>query len=182
NNFVRNAGISTQDGTLFFGNLEGFNFFDTSNLKTNKNIPPVILTDLKVANKTITPLEGNILKAHISVANEVVLKYNQNFSLSYIALNYTAPQQNQYAYKLEGYDNDWNFVGTNKVASYTNLAPGEYIFKVKASNNDGLWNNKGASIKIIVRPPFWLTVYAYILYFIAIVGLLYYMRRRGIEK
>ncbi len=182
NNFVKNASLRTKDGTLFFGNLEGFNFFNTSNLKVNKNIPPVLLTELKVDNKSITPQNSSIIKRHISVAGEVILNYSQNFSFSYTGLNYTAPQQNQYVYKLDGYDKDWNFVGTSKVASYTNIAPGEYIFRVKASNNDGLWNNKGTAIKVIVKPPFWLTIYAYIVYIVAVLSLLYYLRWRGIKK
>lgn len=182
NNFVRGAGIRLKDGTLFFGNLEGFNFFNSNSLKSNKNIPPVILTDLKVSNKSISPADGKIIKDHISIAKEIILDYNQDFSISYTALNYTTPQQNHYSYQLEGYDKEWNMVGTNKTASYTNISPGKYIFKIKASNNDGIWNEDGTTINITVRPPFWLTIYAYIFYLVVILLFLYLLRRRGIQK
>ena len=182
NNFVRGAGIKLKDGTLFFGNLEGFNFFNKNNLKSNKNIPPVLLTDLKISNKSISPFDGKIIKGHISLAKEIILNYNQDFSISYTALNYTTPQQNNYSYKLEGYDEEWNMVGSNKTASYTNINPGEYIFKIRASNNDGFWNLEGKSIVIIVKPPFWLSIYAYVFYVATFLFLLYVFRRRGIQK
>ncbi|MBO9683339.1 MAG: response regulator, partial [Flavisolibacter sp.] len=99
-----------------------------------------------------------------------------------VGVNYTSPGQNQYAYKLEGFDKDWNYVGNTNTVSYTNLDPGEYTFHVKASNNDGVWNDEGTSIKIIVRPPFWRTYYAYILYSLLITGAVLYFRYRSIEK
>ncbi|WP_256011893.1 hybrid sensor histidine kinase/response regulator transcription factor [Desertivirga xinjiangensis] len=181
-NFVRGAGLRLADGEIFFGGLEGFNYFKPSDLRKNKNIPPVLFTDLKVANRSITPLDSSVLESHISVASEINLDYKQNFSLSFIGLSYTAPQQNQYSYKLEGFDKDWSYPSTYRTASYTNLDPGEYVFRVKASNNNGIWNNEGASIKIIVKPPFWRTIYAYLFYFISIIGLLSYFRYRTLKK
>lgn len=182
NNFVRGSGIRLSDGTLFFGNLDGFNFFNRNNLKFNKNIPPILLTDLKISNKSNSYFDGKSIENHISVAKEVILNYNQDFAISYTALNFTTPQQNKYSYKLEGYDEEWNMVGSNKTASYTNINPGEYIFKVRASNNDGIWNLEGTSINIIVKPPFWATTYAYIFYLTAFLLLLYILRKRGIQK
>ena len=119
---------------------------------------------------------------HISVANEIRLNYKQNFALNFVALNYTIPKQNQYAYKLDGFDKDWNYMGAANMASYTNLDPGEYTFRVKASNNDGIWSTKDTTIKIYVKPPFWRTTYAYIFYILAIGGLLLYSRYRGISR
>ena len=101
-------------------------------------------------------------------------------------MNYIYATQNQYAYKLEGYDTDWNYVGERNSAFYTNLSPGKYVFHVKASNNDGVWNEEGRSLIIIVQPPLWRTWYAYLFYVIAlaaiIYGILYYVNiKRNLE-
>src|SRR5690606_29143249 len=106
----------------------------------------------------------------------------QDFSIGFVALNYTNPQKNKYSYKLEGYDEEWNYVDQAKSASYTNLSPGNYVFKVKASNNDGLWNENEKSIDIIVHPPFWLTPIAYVFYFLTVIGSLLFIRYLGIRK
>lgn len=182
NNFVLGSGLLTDDNTLFFGGLEGFNYFNPSSLKTNEHVPPVILTDLKIANKSVTPSKDAALKEHIAIAREIELEYKQSFSISFVALNYTTPQQNKYSYKLAGFDKDWNFEGSAKTASYTNLSPGTYVFKVRASNNDGIWNNNGTSIIIHVNPPYWLTGYAYFLYVLLFSGSLLYLRYQGIKK
>ncbi|MDQ3844982.1 MAG: ATP-binding protein, partial [Bacteroidota bacterium] len=182
NSFVHGSGLRLSNGELFFGGLEGFNYFHPAYLKKNKNIPSVLITDLRVSNQSVTASEDGPLKEHISVAKEINLDYKQNFALSYVGLNYTSPEQNQYAYKLEGYDKDWNYVGNSTTASYTNLDAGDYVFRVKASNNDGVWNTEGTSIKIRVHPPFWRTIYAYVFYALAIIGMLFYIRHRGIQK
>jgi len=158
NAFVQGAGLKTAKGEIYFGGLDGFNYFEPKSFKDNKNIPIVIITDLKIGNKTVVPSPtGSPLKEHISLAKEITLDYKQSFTINFAALNYTNPQQNQYAYRLEGFEKNWNTTDSEKGASYTNIDPGEYTFVVKASNNDGVWNEKGASIKIVVKPPFWLT-------------------------
>lgn len=182
NNFVRGAGLRTANGTLFFGGLEGFNYFNPKYLKKNTNIPSVLLTDLKVANQSVRQSEDGPLKEDIAIAKEIHLDFKQNFSISYVGLNYTAPEQNQYAFKLEGFDKDWNYVGSTTTASYTNLDPGTYTFRVKASNNDGIWNEEGHAIKVYVHPPFWRSNYAYAFYLFAFVGLLFYSRHLGIQR
>jgi signal transduction histidine kinase/ligand-binding sensor domain-containing protein/DNA-binding response OmpR family regulator len=182
NNFVHGAGIRLSDGTLFFGGLQGFNYFDPAALTTNRNVPAVLFTDLKISNKSIVAGSGSPIKEHISVAQEIRLDFKQNFALSFVALNYTNPKQNQYAYKLEGFDKDWNYTGTINTASYTNLDPGHYTFRVKASNNDGVWSVQETTIKIYVKPPWWATIYAYIFYFMVIAGLLLYSRYRAITR
>ncbi|WP_207513706.1 hybrid sensor histidine kinase/response regulator transcription factor [Longitalea luteola] len=182
NNFVHASGIRLSNGELFFGGLQGFNFFNPQALTVNRNVPIVLLTDLKISNKSVLPGYDSPIKEPITVAKEIRLDYKQNFALSFVALNYSIPKQNQYAYKLEGFDKDWNYTGQLNTASYTNLDPGEYFFLVKASNNDGVWNKGETLIKIYVRPPFWRTVYAYIFYLLAIGGLLLYIRHRGITK
>jgi signal transduction histidine kinase/DNA-binding response OmpR family regulator/ligand-binding sensor domain-containing protein len=181
-NFIRGAGIRLSNGVLFFGGQEGFNYFDPAYLKKNNNITPVLITDLRISNQSVVASADGPIKEHISVAKEINLDYKQNFALSFVGLNYTAPEQNQYAYKLGGFEKDWNFVGRSTTASYTNLDPGEYIFRVRASNNDGVWNNEGTSIKIIVHPPFWRTVYAYTFYVLLVIGLLLYLRYKSNQK
>ncbi|MDN5284597.1 MAG: hypothetical protein JWR38_871 [Mucilaginibacter sp.] len=180
--FVMGSGLFASEGELFFGGQDGFNYFDPNGLPANRNIPAVILTDLKVANTTITPADDAPIRTHISIAKEIHLAYGQNFSISYVALNYTTPHQNQYSYKLDGFDKEWNFVGTATTAYYTNLSPGNYVFHVRASNNEGSWNEKGTTIIVKVFPPLYRTVYAYALYALVIVGLLFYLRHRGIQK
>lgn len=182
NNFIPGSGICSSRGEIFFGSFEGFNLFNPPYLKKN-NIPPtVLITDLRIANHSVAPSEDGPIKAHISIAKKISLAYKQSFALSFVGVNYTSPGENQYAYKLEGFDKDWNYVGNSNTVSYTNLDPGEYVFRVKASNNDGVWNNEGTSIKIVVRPPFWRTYYAYILYMLVITGAVLYFRHRSIEK
>ncbi|HSC37198.1 MAG TPA: two-component regulator propeller domain-containing protein, partial [Chitinophagaceae bacterium] len=181
-NPVHGSGICLSDGELFFGGLQGFNYFNPATLTTNRNVPVVILTDLKVSNKSVSPGDDSPIREQISVSKEIRLAYKQNFALSFVALNYTIPKQNHYAYKLEGFDKDWNYTGSLNSAYYTNLDPGTYTFRVKASNNDGVWSAADTSLKIYVKPPFWRTVYAYIFYVLAAGGLLLYSRHRGMKR
>ncbi|QNA46480.1 hybrid sensor histidine kinase/response regulator transcription factor [Lacibacter sediminis] len=182
NIFILGSGLRLRNGDLFFGGHEGFNYFNPSNLKKNNAVPPVIFTDLKISNRSVVPSEDGPVKENIITANEINLDYKQNFALSFVGLNYTAPEQNQYEYKLEGFDKEWINIGNASTVSFTNIDPGKYVFRVRASNNNGVWNTKGTSIKIYVHPPFWRTIYAYILYTLIIVGTLIYFRHRGIEK
>lgn len=182
NNFVLGAGFRSSDGEIFFGGAEGFNYFNPQYFKKNKNVPSVLFTDLRISNNSVEASSDGPIKEHISVAKDIYLDYKQNFSLSYVSVNYTAPEQNRYSYRLEGFDKDWIESGTSKTVSYTNLDPGEYVFHVKASNNDGVWNKAETAIKIHVKPPFWRTIYAYVLYVLTIIGSLLYIRHRGIQK
>jgi signal transduction histidine kinase/DNA-binding response OmpR family regulator len=165
-----------------FGGLEGINYFDPARFTINHNVPKVLFTDLKISNKSVIAGSDAPIQEHISIAREIKLDYKQGFALSFVALNYTMAKQNLYAYKLEGFDKDWNYTGTNNTATYTNLDPGHYTFLVKASNNDGIWNTSESSIAIYVRPPFWRTTGAYIFYVLAIAGLLLYSRYRVVSS
>jgi signal transduction histidine kinase/ligand-binding sensor domain-containing protein/DNA-binding response OmpR family regulator len=182
NNFVGGAGFVSFSGELFFGGFEGFNYFNPAYLKRTINVPPVLITDLRISNQSVIPSPNGPIKENISIAKEINLDYKQNFALSFVGLNYTSPEQNKYAYILEGFDKEWNYVGHSATASYTNLDPGVYVFRVMVSNNDGIWNNEGASIKIYVHPPFWRTTFAYILYACLIIALGLYLRYRSIQK
>jgi signal transduction histidine kinase/ligand-binding sensor domain-containing protein/DNA-binding response OmpR family regulator len=181
-NFVHGSGLKLADGELLFGGLQGFNYFYPSRLRVNRNVPGVVLTDLQIANKPVLPGKASPIREQISVADEIRLDFKQNFALSFVALNYTLPKQNQYAYKLDGVDKEWNYTGAMNTARYTNLDPGHYLFRVKASNNDGVWSTEERSIRIYVRPPFWLTIYAYLFYILAAGGLLWYSRHRGVSR
>lgn len=182
NNFLQNSGLRLPGGELYFGGVEGFNYFNPSQFIKNNNVPRIVMTDLRISNRSVIPSSEGPIRENISVARQINLDYKQNFALSFVGLNYTSSEQNQYAYKLEGFDDDWNYVGNSNTASYMNLDPGEYVFHVRASNNDGVWNNEGSSIKIFVHPPFWRSTYAYIFYVIAIIALLFYLRYSAIRK
>lgn len=180
--FNSGSGMQSTRGELFFGGQDGFNYFDPKILPNSHAIPKVLLTELKVSNNIVYPGENSALKENISIAKTIGLDYGQNFSISYVALNYTTPQQNKYSYKLIGFEKEWNFVGSSKIAYYTNIDPGNYTFQVRASNNDGTWNDQVTTIHIEVRPPVWRTVYAYIVYVLVVLCLLLYIRHRGIRK
>ncbi len=180
--FMPRAGLLLQDGELFFGGQNGFNHFNPVALKPNNNKPRVVLTELKVDNVVVVPSENSPIKESIVMTNEIRIKYKQGFSLAFEALDFTVPEANQYQYILEGFDKSWLTTGKEHSAYYANIPPGKYVFRVKASNNDGVWNENGRSVNIIVQPPLWRTIYAYLVYGLLIFGALFYLRNRGIEK
>ncbi|HLZ88455.1 MAG TPA: two-component regulator propeller domain-containing protein [Puia sp.] len=156
--FEANAFLKTRDGEMYFGGINGFNSFYPGAIMANAFVPPVYITGFQLSNRKIGPGNGSPLDRDISMMREIRLSYRQStFSFTYSALNYTTPENNQYAYKLEGLDTAWNYVGKETKAVYTNLMPGDYVFRVKASNNDGVWNEDGATVKVIITPPFWRT-------------------------
>lgn len=183
--FEANAYLKTRDGEMLFGGVNGFNTFYPENIKTNTFVPPVYITDFQIFNKKIQPGEkGSPLKKDISLTDKISLSYRQStFSFGFAALNFTALENNQYAYKLESWDKDWNYAGSERKASYTNLSPGKYIFHVKASNNDGVWNDQGASMIIIITPPFWETWWfrALVIMTIATAVIVLYRFKRKLE-
>jgi len=177
--FEANAYLKSKDGEMYFGGINGFNSFYPNNIKTNKFIPPVYITGFQLFNKKVNAGEENSpLQNDVSATETIQLSWRQaTFSLSYAALNYTVPQNNQYAYKMEGLDRDWNYVGNETKANYNNLPPGEYVFHVKASNNDGVWNEEGASVTIVITPPFWKAAWFITLLVILIAAGLYWLYR-----
>jgi signal transduction histidine kinase/ligand-binding sensor domain-containing protein/CheY-like chemotaxis protein len=155
--FEANSYLKARDGEMFFGGVNGFNSFYPNSIKTNTFIPPVYITNFEIFNKDIKPgTADSVLKTDISYTKEIRLDYKQSsIAFNFIALNYTASRNNQYQYMLAGLDTGWNVAGMERKAIYTNLSPGTYTFRVKASNNDGVWNNRGAAIRIVITPPFW---------------------------
>ncbi len=181
--FLDGSGLKTSKGALFFGGADGFNYIEPQQeVKRNANVPPVFLTALKINNNIVKPAGNQAIKQDISVAKQIDLDYKQDFSISYAAINFTLPQQNRYAYRLKGFNKSWNYVGSTTTAYYTNLDPGEYLFMVRACNNDRIWNNTGAQIRIIIHPPLWMTWYAYLMYGLVALGILLLIRHRGIKK
>ncbi|MFH0842155.1 MAG: two-component regulator propeller domain-containing protein [Bacteroidota bacterium] len=162
NQFYQTSFLKTSKGEMYFGGYNGFNSFYPDSLKENEFIPHVYITDLQIFNKPVVygALEGQFPE-HISEAKEIKLNWHQSvFSFSFTAINYTFPEKNQYAYIMEGFEEDWNYTNASRrYVTYTNLDPGEYTFKVKASNNDGIWNEKGVSLKITILPPWWKTLW-----------------------
>ncbi len=156
------AHLRSSTGEIMFGGNNGFNIFHPERLHNNYFKPPVVLTSVLKFNRKVDfdrpPAE----------LEEIELSYKDSvFSFEFAALDYTAPGKNRYAYKLEGFDDHWIEEGTLRRATYTNLDPGEYLFRVKGSNNDGLWNEEGLEVRVRVVPPPWRTWWAYTLYLLA---------------
>ncbi len=159
NQFFWGANFKGKNDELFFGGTNGVNAFYPSSLRDNLHVPPIVITDFQIFNKPV-PIggKGSPLNESIEATKEIELSYSQNvFSFEFAALDYTSPGKNQYAYMMEGFDKDWIKSGSRRFVTYTNLDPGEYTFRVIGSNNDGIWNKTGASLKIIILPPFWRT-------------------------
>jgi len=161
NTFIKKSHYKSKDGRMYFGGNNGFNVFHPDSIKKNTHVPPVVITNFLIFNKPVKIGEKKSpLKSHINLTEEITLSYKHSvFSFEFAALNYLIPKKNQYAYKMEGFEKEWNYVGNKREATYTNLDPGKYIFRVKGSNNDGLWNEEGTSLKIIITPPFWKTIW-----------------------
>ncbi|WP_165876212.1 hybrid sensor histidine kinase/response regulator transcription factor, partial [Mariniflexile fucanivorans] len=177
NDFNFNAVLREIDGALYFGNYRGIDFFNPDNINVNTSQPSLYLTGLKIFNKDVVPnKKDSPLNKVISETNHITFNHKQSvFTIEYIGINYTRPEKNQYAYYLEGLEESWNFVGNLRSATYTNLDYGDYTFKLKAANNDGVWNKEPLNIKITILPPWWKTNLAkttYILLFFLSVYLL----------
>ncbi len=150
--FNKGAFTKGSNGNLYFGGVNGFNIFKSDNIKKNMHKPPIYLTSFKIFNKEIH------FKKRCEFIDKIDLSYDKNFfTFDFAALDYFAPEQNNYHYHLQGYDKNWIDNGAKSSASYTGVPPGSYIFKVKASNSDGIWNDKELSIPVNISPPFWLT-------------------------
>lgn len=184
--FFAGAELKTSTGEILFGGINGFNILDASSIKRNIHAPPIVFTDFQLFNKPVViGAKESPLKQNINETEEIALAYNQTvFTIEFAALGYTIPEKNHYAYLLEGFDKEWNHVGNNRRATYTNLDAGTYIFKVRAANSDGIWNPKETTLKIVVNPPFWRTAWAYLLYVVFIAGVLYmlYLEIKSREK
>ncbi len=160
--FKEQSCLITRKGEIYFGGYNGFNSFYPDSLKDNDFIPPVYITDFQIFNKPVVyGGSGAQFQTHIDEAKELTMNWKQSvFSFSFNAINYTYPEKNLYAYIMDGFEKEWNYTNSSRrYVTYTNLDPGTYTFKVKASNNDGVWNEKGVSLSIIILPPWWKTLW-----------------------
>ncbi len=180
--FNRGAYFKSDHGEMFFGGMNGVTAFHPDSIKDNPFVPPVVITACKRYN-TEDAAGIAIIEKGISARKEVVFSYKDNIiSFEFAALSFRNAEQNQYAYKLEGYREQWIQLGTRREATFTNLDPGTYVLRVKGSNNDGVWNEAGAALKIIIIPPWWKTWWAYTLYGVLFIGLLYSLRRYEMNR
>lgn len=186
NLFNRNSPSLLRSGELVFGSSRGLTIFDPRALQRNTHLPPVVFTDFQIFNQTIAPGPTQPLATAIGTSPTIHLDHKQSvFSIEFAGLDYNSPNENQYAYRLIGFEHTWNQVGNRRQATYTNLDAGTYTFEVKASNNNGVWNPKPAKLSIVVAPPYWKTPLAYTLYaFIAVTGaaILYRTQRNKLER
>ncbi|HEX2865400.1 MAG TPA: two-component regulator propeller domain-containing protein [Ignavibacteriales bacterium] len=173
NEFNGGSYYMSPGGELFFGGINGFNSFYPGRIKSNRHVPPVLITSFSKLNKEVD------LGRPVSELKEIELSYQDYvFSFEFAGLDYMAPEKNKYAYRMDGFDKNWIFVDASKrFAYYTNLSPGRYTFMVKASNSDGIWNDKGALVSVIITPPFYRTWWFIALAFIVLFLLAYYLYR-----
>jgi signal transduction histidine kinase/ligand-binding sensor domain-containing protein len=187
NEFNHGAAYRCKNGEILFGGVNGFNIFSPDSLAVDTNIPAVVFTDFKVFNKTVIPSSSEKrLTVDIADAKSIHLSYKDAvLSIDFAALDYTNPEKNQYAYFMQGFDKDWVYAGKKREATYTNLDPGKYIFKVKATNSDGLWNGGEASVELVILPPYWQAWWfrtAVVLVLLSIGPLVYYRRVNSFKK
>ncbi len=170
--------FKSKNGAMYFGGNNGVNVFYPDNIKDNTQIPKIVITDFQLFHRSV-PVgydefnNRSILEKSIMETKEIEINYEDNIiSFEFTALDFHAPEKNRYAYIMEGFEEDWNYTdASRRFVTYTNLDPGEYYFKVKGSNNDGVWNEEGTSLRIILTPPWWATWWSYILYGVFAIGL-----------
>lgn len=185
--FLPNAAFRSKDGVLYFGGVNGFNVFHPDSIATNNPHPPKLLIhDFKIFNKSVKPGPDAVLDQPISETQRLELSYKHStISFELLALGYSQPEKNQYAYMIEGVDPDWNYVGTGHTASYTGLPRGEeLVFKAKAANHDGVWSESPTTLDIYIRPPFWETGWfraAFLLLLAGLVSFYYRWRVKSIK-
>ncbi|MCI0494443.1 SpoIIE family protein phosphatase, partial [candidate division KSB1 bacterium] len=176
--FNGQACFKDDQGNMLFGGINGFNVFHPDSIRDNPYEPQIAITDFKLFGQPVPIGEDSPLKKHISETNDIRLAHWQNnVSFEFVALHYNQPEKNKYSYILVNYDQAWRAAGLQRTATYTNLEPGEYFFRVRGSNNDGIWNKKGAVVRILITPPWWKTPWAFILYGFLIVGLFFFSYR-----
>lgn len=162
--FNRSACYKAKDNTLMFGGINGFNYFKPNEISKNLKVPPIFITNFEVKKENIDDATKAKLKEQLAT-KKIKLKSNENnIVINFAALNYSQPTKNQYSYQLENYDSNWRNSKNINSASYTNLPPGDYVFKVKASNNDQIWNEESATLTITVSPPWYKSWWAILLY------------------
>ncbi len=175
--------VCKSTGYLFFATVNNLYFFHPDSLRKNEKPPNVVLTSFYLFNEPVHTGQNTPLTENINVADEINLSYWQNdFSIKFSALHYVDPANNRYKYILENYDDKWRDSGNSRKADYTNISPGEYIFRVIASNSDGYWNEEGATIRIIILPPWWATIWAYIIYALILISIVFFTWKMQLKR
>lgn len=182
--FNYKSALFSSDNKLYFGCVDGLIVFDPEKFKEEKYTPPVYITKFFISNEEIKPLSPNSpLENSIMHTSKIVLSHNQsNIGFNFVALNYKASHSNLYAYKMENIDDDWIYTRNNYSASYAKLPPGKYTFKVKASNNDGIWSENVRTVDIEILPPWWASVFAIIVYIFLFLVISYLSLRYSLKK
>jgi hypothetical protein len=173
--FLYGSYLKDSDGTIYFGGQGGVVIIEPDNFRKNTFKPLVYLTDFQLSyNSVEIGKKGSPLKQHISFTDKIILNHRQNMiTFNYVALNYMSPKKNQYQYMMDGFDTEWKHVGSRREATYTNLSPGTYTFRVRALNNDVVLNEEGTSVEIIITPHWWKRWWFRILVFIIIIYAVY---------
>lgn len=177
--FTPNAAYVTANNEIYFGTRDGYVLFESEKVLPNGYKPKIVFTDFKLFNSSVpfgscSDTMNYCLSKHIDYLDEITLSYRDYvFSIDFLALGFRNSEKNEYAFKLEGFDKHWNYVGTNKSATYSSLPAGEYLFMVKAANSEGIWSDEPRVIRVIVMPPFWQT-YWFIFLVILFIALLIY--------
>lgn len=168
--FSEAASACTSSGNILFGASDGIFLFHPDSTYKSNYVPPIVFSKLLVANEDVIPGESSVLKQSLDDISRLTLSHRENiFTLQFAALDYSAPSEIQYAYILEGFEKAWNYVGRQRMATYTNLPKGHYIFKVRSTNADGVWTDNVRSLDIVILPSFWETNFAYFLYILLVV-------------
>ena len=172
NEFNKRAFFKASDGEMFFGGVKGLNAFYPSQITRNPVPPSIMITGVKLDNQQVRVGDNTaILTRQAAYTDQIELDYGQDMiSFEFSSSSFRNPARNTYAYRLEGMHSEWTQAGNDRIATYTNIDPGEYTFRVKGANNDGVWNSKGATLKVIVHPPWWQTWWAYMFYTGIILG------------
>ncbi len=159
NDFVWSSAFRSESGEMFFGGTNGLTAFYPSQISDNANRPPIVITDFLLANESVNIGPNSPLQQAVASVENLTLAHDERvMSLGFSALDYRAPEKNRYRYFLEGFDEEWTEVGSDRrFVTYTNLDPGDYVFRVLGSNNDGVWNEEGVSLAITITPPWWQT-------------------------
>ncbi len=182
-------GKSPYSGKLFFGGDQGIDFFHPDSIRPSDFTPPIVFTGFELFNEAV-PINraeqdeaGYSLPQSISYTSDLELSYDHKvFTITYAGLDYAGPQNIDYAYRMEGFDDDWQYVGSKRSATYTNLDPGQYSFQVKCTNADGIWNEAYTSLAITINPPWWATWLAYVGYILLIAGVIYLFMRYQLRR
>lgn len=182
--FNYKSGFKSYDGKIYFGGVKGFVAFIPDNLGINEYVPSIVLNSFQIQNKEVSLAEKDSpLKRSITYTDNIKVPSNASvFSIGFAALSYAYPDGNMYAYKLEGRDNEWIYVNQVHQVNYSDLSPGNYVFRVKGSNSDGIWNETETSLKINVLPPWYRTFTAYLFYIVVISGILFFSIYNFVRK